>query len=43
MLAVCGHKFGECTTDVHILGFCECHLAAANCIKFRNITVRFFH
>ena len=42
MLAVCGHKFGECSTDVHILRLCECHLAVANCIKFRNITIRFF-
>ena len=34
MLAACGHKFGECSTNVHILRLCECHLAVANSQQF---------
>ena len=36
MLAACGHKFGECSTDVHILRLCECHLAVANCLSLEK-------
>ena len=41
VFAACGQKFGECSTDIHVLRLCECHLASANCIKFKNITIRF--